>query len=281
MACIEQANYDEAHAHLTRSLAVYQQLSDAAGSAGAQFDLARIAIERAAYAEARQLLAKCQRLYAALHDERGLAGVQYRQAWLAFDARDFATGETLALQALAAQETQADTTGRILTLQLLADITLHGLTDFARAEQYCAQALAVCDETRNDSERAAVLFSMAEVHRLQGQIGLARREAKHVLQLFKQMGDRKSQARALYRLSLLEADRSEWESAKTYGTLSLDLCRQLRDGWGEVYVAHHLGQVYAQLRHIDLARALWAAALSVAAPLAHPLTEALRELVNQ
>lgn len=281
LACIEQADYAEAQSHLTHSLTVYRQLGDTAGTAGAQFQLARIAIERAAYAEAHDLLAECQRLYEALNDECGLAGVRYRQAWLAFYARDFAAAEQLALRALAAQDANVDTTGRILTLQLLADITLHGQGDFARAEQYCAQALAACDAARNDSERAAVLFSLAEVHRLQGQIDLARSEAEHVLQLFKEMGDRKSQARALYRLSLLAADRSEWESARSYGTVSLDLCRDLQDNWGEVYVAHHLGQVQLHLQHADVAQILWQRALALAEPLNHPLIETLRERVNQ
>jgi tetratricopeptide (TPR) repeat protein len=275
-ACIEQADYDEAHTHLTRSLATSSQLGDLAKVAGAQFDLARIAIERAEYADARRLLADSQRLLEALRDERGLAEIHFRQAAVAFYEREFDEADRLAQQALGSQETLNDKAGGILTLRLLADIALHGQADFARAEHYCAQSLIWCDEVQNESERAAVLYTLAEVHRMQGQIDLAHAEAGSCLQLFKRMGDRKSQAHALYRLSQLEADRGEWESARHNGVLGLALCRQLQDKWGTVYLTHHLGQVYEQLGQIDEARALWAEALALAEPLAHPLRDTLR-----
>ena len=61
-ACIEQADYEEAHDHLTRSLDLYRQLNDLSGAASAQLHLARIAIERSNYTEAGFLFADSERI---------------------------------------------------------------------------------------------------------------------------------------------------------------------------------------------------------------------------
>ena len=275
-ACIEQAEYDEAHDHLVRSLEQCRQVGDLPGVAHAQFDLARIAIERADYAEARRLLTDSHNIFEALQDDRGLAEIRFQQAWVAFYERDFASANRLAQQALTSQQALTDKANGILTLRLLADIALHGLNDFAQAEEHCTQALVWCDELRNDSERAATLYTLAEVHRLQGKIDQARDEADHCLQLFKRMGDRKSQARALFRLSQLDVERGDWSVAKTNGTLSLELCRQLQDKWGEVYVAHHLSGVCQHLQQLGQAHELWSEALTLAEAIQHPLLDALR-----
>jgi hypothetical protein len=94
------------------------------------------------------------------------------------------------------------------------------------------------------------------------------------------MGDRKNEARALYRLSLIDLDRHDYAAARHNATISLELCRQLQDKWGTVYVAHHLGEVYEQLHQSARARDLWLEAFALAESLQHPLTETLRERVG-
>ena len=278
--CIEQADYDEAREHLTRSLELYRRLNDQSGIAGVQSELARIAIEQADYAEAKRLLTASQSMLGALPDERDLAEIRYRQSIVAFYERDFATADRLAQQVFEAQQAVNDRANGILTLRLLADIALHGRGDTQRAEQYCQQALAWCDDLQNETERAPALYILAEVHRVQGKIDVAHVEAGNCLQLSREMGDRKLQARALFRLSQLEADRDELDAAKTNGALGLALCRQLQDSWGTVYVAHHLGQIYDRLGHRAEAQTLWREALELAEPLTHPLLETLRDCLK-
>ncbi len=280
-ACIEQADYDEAQEHLMRSLDLCRQLGDLAGVAGAQYDLARIAIFRVEYNQARQWLADSQRILEALRDERGLAGIHYRQAAVAYYEREFAEADRLAQQALAIQRQLADKPHGIQTLTLLADIALHGRDNLGEAEQYCMQALTWCNELQNDSDRTTVLATLAEIHRRQGNFDAARAEAETFLHLVRRMGDRKSQAHALFRLSQIDTDRHDYPAARHNAVLSLELCRQLHDRWGEVYVAHHLGRVYIQLRQSDQARNLWQEAFSLAESLQHPLVETLRECLKE
>jgi DNA-binding SARP family transcriptional activator/predicted ATPase len=280
-ACIEQADYDEAHEHLTRSLDLCRQLGDLAGVAGVQYDLARIAIFRVEYDKARQSLADSQRILEALQDDRGLAGIYYRQATVAYYEREFTEADRLAQQALAIQRQLPDRPHGIVTLTLLAEIALHGRGNLGEAEQYCAQALIWCDELKNDSDRTTVLGTLAEVHRRQGNLDAARAEAETFLHLVRRMGDRKSQAHALFRLSQIDADRHDYAAAEHNAALSLELCRQLHDRWGEVYVAHHLGGVYIELRQPDDAHHLWLDALSLAESIQHPLIETLRGRLKQ
>ena len=95
------------------------------------------------------------------------------------------------------------------------------------------------------------------------------------------MGDRKSEARALYQLSVLAADRGDMNAAIQTGTLSLALCRQLQDARGLIAVAYHLSEIYARLRQPDRARELRTEALAMAESVHHPLVDTLRGLLNQ
>jgi DNA-binding SARP family transcriptional activator/predicted ATPase len=279
-ACIAQADYDEAHDHLTRSLELYRQLSNLSGAASAQLHLARIAIEHSNYTEAGFLLADSEQIRRTLQDDQGLAEIYDWQASAAFFQSDYTTAAQLAQQALAAQQQLNDKAHGILSLQLLTDLALYPQADVTRAEQHCAQALAWCDELHYDSQRAAVLCRRAEVQRLSGKPEAARHTAEDCLPSFKHMGDRKSEARALYQLSVLAADRGDMNAAIQHGTLSLELGRQLQDAQGLIAVAVHLSDIYARLRQPDRARELRSEALVVAESVHHPLVDTLRGLLG-
>lgn len=276
-ACIEQGDYAEAAQHLERGLELAHRLGDESGVASGQFGLARIALEQGDNAHAEELLTACQAVYDRRGDSIGLGKVLFQRANVQFNYQHWAAADDLAQRALAIQQAADAPDDVLATLHLLADIALHGMADYARAEEYCRRALALCDERRNLGERAAALHTLAEVHRLQARTDEARQEAEASLKLFKVMGDRQSQARALYRLSLLDADVKDYAGARDTGEQSLMLCRQLHDRWGLVYVAHHLSEVYRQLRAEAQAHELRAEALSLAQELNHPLIDVLRE----
>jgi tetratricopeptide (TPR) repeat protein len=276
-ACREQADYEEAHDHLTRSLDLYRQHSDLSGVASVQLHLARLALERSNYAEASFLLADDQRIREALQDNRGLAEVYLQQARLACYQGDFTGAEQLAQQALTVQQQLNDKANGILSLQLLAEIALHNTIDVTHADRYCTQALTWCAELHHASLRAAVMCTLAEVQRLRSQSEAARHTAEECLQWFKQMGMRKLEARALYQLSVLAADRGDMNAATQNGTLSLALCRQIHDERGLIDAAYHLGEVYARLQQVDRAREVRTEALVMAESLQHPLLDTLRQ----
>jgi len=276
-ACLEQADYEEAHDHLIRSLELYRQLNDLSGAARVQLHLARLALERSNYEEATFLLTDSQRIHETLQDNCGLAEVYLQQANLACYQSDFTVAHQLAQQALTMQQQLNDKVNGILSLQLLTEMAVRNTSDVVQAERHCAQALSWCDELHHESQRAAVLCTLAEVQRLTGRPDAARRTAEECLQWSKQMGVRKLEARALYHLSVLAADRGDMNAATQNGTLSLALCRQIHDERGLIDAAYHLGEVYARLQQTDRACEVRMEALIVAESLHHPLITALQQ----
>lgn len=94
--------------------------------------------------------------------------------------------------------------------------------------------------------------------------------------LAKQMGDRKQQAHFLYRMSRIDRDDAQYETALRESQQSLQLCRELGDHLGEIYIQDYLGQIYAQLGKEAEAQQAWSDALSLAEAMNHPLVEVLR-----
>jgi predicted ATPase/DNA-binding SARP family transcriptional activator len=276
-ACVEQGDYDEAKQHLQASLQICAVAGNRRGTADAQYNLARIALETSVHAEAEDLLSKCLNIRQQIGDRAGIANVLYRQAWLNYDFRRIAIAEGQARQALALQEQVNDERGRLLTLHLLADICLHGKSDYTSAEQYCLEAVKLCDRLQLTGELASVLNTLAEIYRLQGNLHAARQVAEKSLKLSRQMGSRKSEAHHLFRLSKIDADLGEVSLALQEAQQSLELCRSMQDRWGMVYVLEHLGYLQRSLQNKSQSQAAWQEALTLATELNHPLAEVLRQ----
>jgi predicted ATPase/DNA-binding SARP family transcriptional activator len=276
-ACIEQGDYDEARQLLQASLQLCASAADSQRVADAQYDLARIALEESDLPLAEQLLESCLRIRQQLADTLGLALVLFRQAWLHYEYRHIETALELAQRALDIQEQAHDRRNCLYTLHLLADLTLYGTADYARAAQFCERAIALCDELHDLDALASALGTLAEIHRLQGRLTEARLEAERSLALARLMGSRKAQAHYLFRLSKIDADAGHLEAALQNATLSLALCRNLHDRWGTVYLLEHLGRLQHRLNQNSDGRQMWLEAFTLAQELQHPLLATLRE----
>lgn len=280
-ACIEQGEYEEAEKQLKHSLELSTRSDDQHGVAYVKYDLARLSLERSDHARASQLLNESLSTLEQTQDQTGIAEVLHTMAWLEFDYRHIELASTLAQRALKLREQIQDPLRRVLTLHLLADIALHGKSDLAGAERFCLEAQALCLQLHVDDELAAILNTLAEIHRLQGQLTQARSESEESLVLARHMGSRKSQAHYMFRLSKIDADATRLTLALQEGLQSLSLCRTLEDSWGTVYVLEHLGQVYLLLQQPARARDMWAEALTLAQELNHPSAQSLRERLAQ
>ena len=280
-ACIEQGDSEEAEIRLQRAVALADQISDHLALAHARYNLARVAIFHSDYAAARQLLSESYEIYEALNDDAGLANTTYEQAKLLYYCGDFHEAERLAQQTLTQTRKNGAVARSIRTLDLLATIVLHGMHQLGNAESYCLQALALCEQLQDNSDRTIVLYTLAEVHRREGRLGEARREAETSLHLAQQIGDRKTQAHAYFRLSEIDGDFKDYAAALNEAQRSLQLCLELQDLWGAVYVQAHLGNLHAALQQFDPARTHWAEALSRAESLHHPAAVELHEHLSQ
>jgi predicted ATPase/DNA-binding SARP family transcriptional activator len=276
-ACIEQGDYEEAKLHLQDSMRISAALNNQKSMADAQHDLARIAIEESNHLLAEQLLESCLRLRQQLNDTRGVAEALYRQACLYYDYRRLVEADELARQALQIQEAIHDERGCLYTLHLLANIALRAEATYQQAEQYCQRVVALSETLQELDALASNLSSLAEIHRVQGHLADARREAERGLALAKQMGSQKAQANYLFRLSKIDVDAGNLQTALEEAIASLAACRSSQDRWGCVYLLEHLGHLYLRLKQDVVARQLWLEAFTLAGEIQHPLLPALRE----
>jgi tetratricopeptide (TPR) repeat protein len=278
--CIEQGDYAEAEEHLSRSLQLWQELDDQAGEASTQYYLGRVAVERADYDKAQQLLTESQRIRQQLGDMAGVAETLYQQVYVQYEYENFEKAKSIAQQALDIQQTFGDKLGCIRTMGKLADIVINQ-DDYERGEQFCQQALALCEEIQEQGELAVILYIWSKALWRRGDLSSARDYAERSLTLFTRMGDRKSQAWAFRRLSLIDVDLKNYDLALEESTHSLNLHRELENPWNMIFVLLDLGDVHQALDQSDQAYEMWAEALSLAEKLQkHPLTETLRERLD-
>jgi tetratricopeptide (TPR) repeat protein len=278
-ACIEQGDYAEAEEHLSDSLQICLELDDQPGVANAQYYLGRIAKEQVNFEKAQQLLTESRRIREHLGNMSGVAETLYLEADIPYFNGNYEEAKQLGRQALDLQQAAGDKLGSIRSLGLLADIALKQ-DDHALGERYCQQALALCEEIQEKGELAVILYILSEVCRQQGRLKSARDYAEKSLTLLTHMGDRKTQANALWRLSIIDADLQDYALALEEGLQSLNLHQELKDKWGMIYVLLHLGDIHRFLDQIDRGREIWSEALSFAEELQHPLTGQLRERLD-
>lgn len=279
--CIEQGDYDEATQYLAHSLQICEVLDDQSGVASAQYYLGRVAIERAQYDDAQSLLEESQHIREHQGDKVGTAETLWLQAYVQLYFRNFEQSERFAKQALDIQQEADDNLGSVRTLRLLGEINLHGQNNYELAKKHCRHALRICEGIQDEGELAMSLALLSQVYRMQGDLESAREHLERSLALLKRMGDRKGQARAFYRLSLVDADLKEYSLALQEGERSLKFCRELGDVWGTVYVLYHLGDILQKTGQTDQAQERWLEALNIAEEIQHPLSQSLRECLDQ
>lgn len=278
--CIEQGDYAEAEEHLTQSFQLYQELDDQPSIATALYYLARIAKEKANFNEAQRLLEVSRSIRERLDDMPGVAETLYLEADIPYANGDYEAAKRLGEQALnILQQLPDNELGSIRALGLLADVAIKQ-ENYDLGEQYCQQALALCEEIQEQGEVAIILYILSEACRRRGDLASARDHAKNSLTLFTRMGDRKMQARTLLRLGLVHVDLNEYTLAKNEFLQSLNIHRELENTWSMIYTLFHLGNIHQALDQPDQAQKVWSEALELAEVLDHPLATPLREHLN-
>ena len=275
-ACLEQDDYEEAATHLHHSVRLYEALQDESAMAECFYWLARLAVELGTYADAQQHLEICHQVYDDLGDAEGLARTYYQQALLAYRIGEMAITQRLSQEAYAIQIKSEDKTHLLPILRLLADIAIER-EDFVAANDYCQQALQIAQALQHRAELAAIYYSMTVVARNAKELDRALEYCNQASTLFETMGDRSFFALTLYERSKIDGLNQKTASALDWGHQSLALFQELRDDFNQVYVLHHLGQLYAwgpqmEVREAHVqARTYWRQADALAQRLAHPL----------
>ncbi|MFN8376739.1 MAG: NB-ARC domain-containing protein [Anaerolineae bacterium] len=228
LACIEQSDYDTAHQHLTRAHEIYEELRMEGELARTKGLLGRVAGEREDFDTAEPLLRESHRLCEARGDWVGAFEALYLYADVPFRERRYDELYQIADQLQRYSETAAFTLGRIKQLGLLADVTT-AEGKYADAEQYCLDALALCDEVQEQTERSVILFMLASVYKSQKRFDEAFEIIERSLSMFYRMGDTKMQARATWRKALIHIAAGQNELASQTADESLHLAQLVNE----------------------------------------------------
>jgi tetratricopeptide (TPR) repeat protein len=236
---------------------------------------------RGRYAEARQGYQWAYEGVELLGNRLVMAEMLYLQARSYSRQRNYLLAAPLAQEALDIQKQENDQQGSVLTLHLLANITLYGSRDFILAEQYCQQALALCEKLKDQGRQAEVLYVLAQVHSQQDDFRSAQKYAEESLRIFRLLNRRPAQATVLDYLILVYRGLGDYTSAQQVGEASLELFQQLGNEWATIQVLRDQGKLLKDMGQIEQACSKWTEALSIAKRLPdHPLTSELQTLLN-
>jgi DNA-binding SARP family transcriptional activator len=278
-ACIEQGDYDEAKERLLHALQTSREVSDQHGMARAQFHLGRVALEQSNHDEARKLLEESQQLFERLGDSASIGNALLQRARIEYRHHNVAEVERLGKRALDLLRTTGEYEQTIAVLRFLALAAAHQ-GQHALADQYCREAMRLCEDGQYEAELPSVLYAWMQVCYRRGDYDLARQYGEKSITHFKVTGDRKSQSAALEYLVRVYLDLRDYVLAEARSRQSLALSQELRDDWGIVYALRGMGKLFNLTNRQDDARRVWTEALFKAQTLNHPAKEEIRNLLR-
>ncbi len=99
--------------------------------------------------------------------------------------------------------------------------------------------------------------------------------------MFTDMGDRMTEARALWRLSRIDFDMGDYQAALAACLKSSRLFEQLNYDWGQLFVLGQLGDIYQAMNKPEQARQAWSEALHLGLGPEHPEFAAIEQRLSE
>ena len=267
-ANLEQSEYSEAKEKLDKSLSLYEALDSKKGIGDAQRLLARIALVKANYDSAKSLLDKSNINAASVSDSAGIAATHYQLARLANSLGNYDQAKALCETAVAHYQSIANKMGLIPILRLSA-LILVNLKLFPEAKEPATWALRLANEYHAKGEKAVVLSNLASIERNLGNFEQALQYIDESLAILELIGDRRSQAVAIYRQMLIYRDMEDVDSLLSSGSICLPMFREFGDLRHIALTLTHMGNGYEQLNHQNEAVLCWQEALEIAEAIDH------------
>jgi tetratricopeptide (TPR) repeat protein/transcriptional regulator with XRE-family HTH domain len=162
-ACAWLTDYDEARAHLTESLALYQQLGDRDGQARIHQSLLWVAEREARYAESLKHAEQALVLFQATDDQAGQASALNAVGWCHALLGHPQEARSFCRQALALNQERGNRRSEALTWDSLG-YAEHQLGNFAEAAACYQRALSLFCEFGDRFYQADILAHLGDTH---------------------------------------------------------------------------------------------------------------------
>jgi DNA-binding SARP family transcriptional activator len=279
-ACYEQGDYEEAKERLQHALQTSREVNDQHSMASVQFHLGRLALEQSDNDGGKKLFIDSQGIFEKLGDRASVGETLIQQAKIEYRFYNYGEVERLGNQALGILRTTDRHQQTLEALRYLALATGHQ-GQHALADQYCQQALKLCEDLQYQAELPSVLYTWMQLCMSRGDFELARQHGERSCVLFNAIGKRKSQAFVLGALITVYQELQTYDLAEDRGKLCLTILQDMRDDWNVIYVMRDLGILFARIDRATEARITWSEAWRKAEELHHPLSQELKGLLDQ
>ncbi|MBI3998151.1 MAG: tetratricopeptide repeat protein, partial [Armatimonadetes bacterium] len=172
--------------------------------------------------------------------------------WHYWDVRAYLSEGREWLEAMLARGTAAPPALRARALNG-AGVLAYRQGDYERVAALCGEALALCEEHRDDWGRALALHYLAHVEQSRGDHSRAAELMAHSVEVYQRIGDRWGTALSMNCLGDVARSQADYAKARDLLEGALALFRELGDRWGMAMSLHNLG--YASQRLGDQGRA--------------------------
>jgi len=187
VACLRLEDYDQADAHLRRSLHLYTDLGDVVGSARAHLNLGILAERRGRYEQALRHAEQAHDLFAAAENTNGRANALNNIGWYHSQLGHYQQALDYCTQALVLQQQVGNRYWQAHTWDSLGYVH-YRLDRQPEAIRCYENALALWREAAERYYEATTLTHLGDSHRAAGQPDLARGAWRRALEILDQLG---------------------------------------------------------------------------------------------
>ncbi len=214
---VEQGDFDQAQCCSERSLALYRQLGDKAGSAAALTLLGSVALRRGSYAQATAWFSQCLDLRMELGDPYPIAAALNNLGLVAREQGDDLQATVLYQRSLDIKRQLGNTRSIALALNNLGDVA-YDCGDYARAHDLFQESLELFQQLGETWGIALLLTNLGNVAHAQGDPVQAAQHYLQSLLLYRDMGTRPDVSECLEGLAACALASGNLErSASLYG----------------------------------------------------------------
>ncbi|MCW1970655.1 MAG: NB-ARC domain-containing protein [Anaerolineae bacterium] len=285
-ACVRQGDYAEAEGYFKRGWSVGLNVGEIKYIGKILVDWAEIAIERADYVDADEKLNEFADMGEELHDESDKGIAYSRKSRIAYNLANFDKAYELILESLKYHGEGTQSEDVLYALRLFADITReigYRQNDPVKLEESLAvwqKALDLCIVLGNKREEGSLYYIRAQHYRLTKDWSKMQQDAEKSMNLFKQVGDRKSfiHVNTLIGFSLL--DQQKFSLAKTYILESIDKLKDFGDSLHLITPLYKLGLSYIGLKEFKNANSALQESYQLAKQYNHVLLQSVKDALE-
>ena len=253
-ACIEQSDFDEARVYLNEGLAISEQIGYLHGVGETKHYLGRISLVLAnsqdEHDQAQRYLEDSRSIFEELENPLAVARGLLLELEIRFRSQNFEKSKLIAQSARNIYELTGDIVGVIRCLGMLA-LTESRLERHESADNYCQEALYLCDQIGEEAEKSVILSYHAYIYNQKGDFQSALTQAMQSIELLERFGDRRTLAQTNLRLGRIHLNSGSYEEANQKFFQSLKIFQSVNDRYNIVSTHYWIGQAYAKLGQHD------------------------------